>query len=371
MEPRAAVGPAFLENVGLMMTYRCQVACRHCIVEAGPHRTERMHSAEALDWIAQIAGFEGDRVRFLSLTGGEPFVDLTSLRSVSNHAAGLGLTVSASTNGYWAESPRRAVEVLESLPKVHLVAISCDAYHLVSIPFERVRNAALAARELGRPHSVTVCTENTSREEHRNLLRRLLEFLPPEAVNTSLVFPVGRAVQGEGLRDLPMSAGPPPYACEVANSPVIFPDGRVVACIGPVIALDADHPLALGNIRTESLETILGRAEGNAILQTLRIWGPRKIIELAREAGLAGALPERYVEDGGCGACLALMESPILATFMDSLARSETYRAKVAYARAYYLNEPRMALEMGLNGAWPTGCRGGSGDERKREARLT
>jgi len=47
----------FLSTVGLMMTYRCQVACPHCVVEAGPHRTEEVDLAEAKDWAEQIAGY--------------------------------------------------------------------------------------------------------------------------------------------------------------------------------------------------------------------------------------------------------------------------------------------------------------------------
>jgi len=33
---------AFCENIGFLMTYRCQVACPHCIIRAGPHRTEEI-----------------------------------------------------------------------------------------------------------------------------------------------------------------------------------------------------------------------------------------------------------------------------------------------------------------------------------------
>jgi hypothetical protein len=51
----------FLQNVGLMLTYKCQVSCPHCIVECSPNRTEEMRETDALDWIRQIAHYLSQR----------------------------------------------------------------------------------------------------------------------------------------------------------------------------------------------------------------------------------------------------------------------------------------------------------------------
>ena len=40
----------FLSNIGLMLTYKCTIACPHCIVKAGPNRKEEMTLESAFNW---------------------------------------------------------------------------------------------------------------------------------------------------------------------------------------------------------------------------------------------------------------------------------------------------------------------------------
>ncbi len=72
----------FLTNIGFVMTYRCQVACKHCIIEAGPDRKEEMLLRHAFDWIKQIASFRNGHIKGLSLTGGEPFFNIRQIRGM-------------------------------------------------------------------------------------------------------------------------------------------------------------------------------------------------------------------------------------------------------------------------------------------------
>ena len=74
----------FLKNIGIVMTYKCQIACPHCIVKAGPHRTEEVSMENALDWIEQISSYRDGYIRVLSLTGGEPFYDMDKIRQISS-----------------------------------------------------------------------------------------------------------------------------------------------------------------------------------------------------------------------------------------------------------------------------------------------
>jgi MoaA/NifB/PqqE/SkfB family radical SAM enzyme len=50
-----AEGMPFLESLGLSVTTRCPVACSHCIVEAGPRRTEEMSAEDVGEWLRQAA----------------------------------------------------------------------------------------------------------------------------------------------------------------------------------------------------------------------------------------------------------------------------------------------------------------------------
>lgn len=339
----------FLGNIGLLVTYKCQVACPHCIIEAGPHRTEEMAIDDTLDWIRQIADYHEGRVKVLSLTGGEPFYDLGTLKTISDHGAAQGLLVSAVTNAYWASSRKQAVSILRALPSLRFLSFSADVYHQIHIPFERVRNAILAAEECGVPYSIAACTENETDDGYRAIVDRLHEITDDERILTAITFRAGRALKKSGGKSrYETSDDPPRSACAAGASPIIFPDGRVMACIGPVIDLKSSHPLVLGDLRRESLAEILDRAQHNVVLHAIRIWGPRKLIAELEAGGLGGHLPETYVKDSVCHACYDLMADGAITDFLSQLAQQPDFSHKVAYGRLYFMNEPEMLTALGL-----------------------
>jgi organic radical activating enzyme len=329
----------FLRNIGMIMTYRCQVACPHCIIEAGPNRKEQILIEDAFAWIKQIAQHRSGYIKVLSLTGGEPFIDLERLRAVSDFALGAGLFVSAVTNAFWANGEQEAEQVLRNLPALGMIAISCDAYHQASIPFERVKNAVLAAQTLRIPYNLAVCTQNTSDPLFQQLLDRLDEFTPPDTIATAIAFPVGRARKFLNPSDYETSSDPPIAACSAGSSPMIFPDGRVLACIGPVVEINFNHPLMLGDLRNEKLAIILDNAERNSVLHAIRIWGPRKLISMISETALRNKLPSSYIAGSVCNACYSLMSDSKIVEYLRELQEDLSFSEKVQYARAYYLKE--------------------------------
>jgi organic radical activating enzyme len=329
----------FLTNVGMVITYRCQVACPHCIIEAGPNRGERINTEDAFDWIRQIAGYRDGHVQVLSLTGGEPFIDLDIVRLVSGFAADVGLSVSAVTNAFWASNEREATAILRSLPALEFVSVSADLYHQSVIPLDRVRIAVNALKQLDVPYSVSLCVTRFDDPNTQQFLQTLYEFTGPETIDTAVMFPVGRAARHIDLTSYRTSPYPSVAACPIASSPLILPDGRVLACVGPVIDLKGEHPLLLGDLHRESVATIFDRAERNTILHAIRVWGPRKIISLLQAAGLGAILPTSYLEDSPCSPCYSLMRNPEIIECMRRIEADSAFESKVQYARAYYLGE--------------------------------
>ena len=332
----------FLRNVGLIMTYKCQVTCPHCILEAGPHRTEELKLQDAFDWIKQIADYRNGYIKVLSLTGGEPFYNLHTLEKIAKFGEACGLIVSAVTNAYWAKTPEKAVRILKRLSAIKMLAISTDVHHQESIPFENVKNAVYAAEACGIPYHIAVCTENENDEGYRGVLEELREIVEDEAIKTAITFPAGRALKEIDVLKYQTTAEPPISACSAGSSPIIFPDGRVIACIGPVIDLRSTHPLLLGDLRRSSLQEIFDSAELNPILHTIRIWGPKKLISMIEKGGLGRYLPERYIKNSVCNACYSLMSNDTIVRFLKEIAADFDFRRKVAYARVYYLKETRM-----------------------------
>ncbi len=331
----------YLRNIGLIVTYKCQVACPHCIIEAGPDRKEETRLDDAFNWINQIANYRNGFIKVLSLTGGEPFYDIKKLAALSSFGEEKGLIVSAVTNAFWASTPQKAVDVLESLPSIKMLAISADVYHQKNIPFERVKNAVNAAEKLDVPFQIGVCTENQNDNEYKSMVEELEQIVQADKIKTAIVFPVGRALN---IRDpkYVTSDEPPVSACSAGSAPIIFPNGNILGCIGPVIDIKSAHPLLLGNLHEMSLEEILDKSEINTIYHAIRIWGPKKLISMANDAGLAKHLSSKYIKDSVCHACYSLMANKEIRRFLQSLSHEPEFRRKVAYARLYYLREKQM-----------------------------
>lgn len=345
--PAEADSIPFLSDFGLLMTYRCQVACPHCIVQAGPHRKEHVRLDEAFAWISQLVAYRDGWVRVLALTGGEPFYDLSLLRAIAEYARKSGLIVTAVTNAFWASSLDRAIHVLKELEAISNIAFSTDVYHQISIPLEYVKNGVAAAKQCRKPYVISVCTENRRDEGYLEIMQKLHEFTDDDHLRTAIALPVGRAMQQLGTSKYDWAGTPPRSAC-TSSSPIVFPDGRVVACVGPVIELDAPHPLLLGDLRRESMAEILDRAETSTILHMIRVWGPHKLVSLVHESGLAGFLPERYISSTICQTCYHLMATPRLVSFLEEVAKDQGQQHTTAYGRAYYLEEPEMMERLGL-----------------------
>lgn len=128
----------------------------------------------------------------------------------------------------------------------------------------------------------------------------------------------------------------------MASYPVIFPDGKVTGCIGPLITVPAPHPLYLGNLYQEPLAHILDRAEHNLILHAVRVWGPHKLAALLKEHGQAGLLPAEYIANCICDTCYKLLTDPRIVAALEEIVDSPEFRRLVGYARAYYLRETQL-----------------------------
>ncbi|MGD8397578.1 MAG: radical SAM protein [Anaerolineae bacterium] len=338
----------FLNSIGLMLTYHCTIACPHCIVEAGPHRSEEVPLDLCFDWIEQIAAYGAGSVKGLALTGGEPFHDLDRLVQVSDYGHELGLVVSAVSNAFWAPSREAALAVLSRLPAVQMLSLSTDAYHQRAIPFEHVENAVWAARQLGIGYNIAVCTDHEEDETYRRIMADLEAAGLADGVRVSIAFPVGRAQKQSQRFHYRTAPTPTISACTMGGAPVLFPDGTVSACIGPILTLPPNHPLCLGNILHEPLAEILDRAEENLILHTVRAWGPHKLVAFLQESGYGDLLPGEYICDCICDVCYKLMRDERIVAALREILTDEAQRHLIAYARFYYLGEPQLALRYGL-----------------------
>lgn len=330
----------FLRAISLVITYKCQIQCAHCIMNAGPNRKEIIPLQNAMDWIVQIADYADGYIKVLSLTGGEPFYDLDYLEKVIKFANNRGLIVNVVTNAFWAKTKEDASKILKRFPMIGVLAISTDIYHQKYIPLERIRNAVMAAKEYGINYNIHITVNNE--DEYQTIHSDLKDIVDAEKIISVSTLPSGRAKNTKSLAHK-TSDQPPLSACTAGSSPTIFPDGNILACMGPLMDLKEKNPFILGNLKEKPLYQILDEAEKNTLLHTLRVWGPQEIITLLEKNDMKELLPKEYVQGSVCTTCYKLLSNSKIVSFLQNHNNNEDFLHYIAYARLFYLKETRMA----------------------------
>jgi len=267
-----------LRDVGILVTYRCPISCRHCYINCGPDREETIDLELAERLLRQVKelGLTGSNIH---LGGGEAFLCFDRVVRILEMAQQLDMTPLSwiETNCFWCTSDQIVRERLEILDRlgVNRFWVSTDPYHQEYVPFENVARAQRLGTEIFGPDRMTI-----SRREYFESPDRWADLAT--FVNSFPPMLMGRAYQHlrHYLPRKPLDeiASEP---CEGDVSPErmrhvhVNPDGLVMAsnCSGVIIGDAKATTLA------ELCDTDHWRR--NDILRTLADSGPRGLLELA------------------------------------------------------------------------------------------
>jgi MoaA/NifB/PqqE/SkfB family radical SAM enzyme len=240
-----------------------------------------MTRREAEGYIDEAASIPS--MRWVSFTGGEPFLLPELIRALIPYAADRGLRTECVTNCAWATSREKAAEELEGLAGLGLDAlnVSADDFHQAQIPFERVRSCHDAAKEIGLKTVIMCTTSRSSRLRLIEIARLLgggiyvLGGDRPErfsAIGVESAFtPVGRAASlpvDERITGGSTIEGP----CEAVLRDIgVRPRGDVMPCCSAASRLEA---LRVGNISNGGLSELLETAWDQPVFNILATEGP-------------------------------------------------------------------------------------------------
>ena len=134
-------------RVGLLLTERCNIACAHCWLGTRPDATD-MSFEMAKKYIDQISKISS--VKWISFTGGEPFLIPDALNALVGYASSKGFMTECVTNGSWAKTSENSLKALTFLKEagLNVLNLSVDSFHQEFISFNNVRNCFEAAKSL-------------------------------------------------------------------------------------------------------------------------------------------------------------------------------------------------------------------------------
>jgi Predicted Fe-S oxidoreductases len=138
-----------LRSGGVMLSYNCTMRCRHCLYRCRPQAGEWMDEA-VLDRVLESLKAER-RLIDIHLSGGEATLNPALLELAVRKTLEKGIRLSyLETNGFYASTVEKGVEVLAPLKRAGLnaVLVSVSPYHNEKIPLRHTLNCLEAAVEV-------------------------------------------------------------------------------------------------------------------------------------------------------------------------------------------------------------------------------
>lgn len=285
-------------TLGIIVTYLCNIRCRHCCFGCGPLKEEAdaflnsvgdprdgrddgyaLCPEEVVSYIEEAARWHP----FLEVvfSGGEPTLFPKTLQAGIRVATVHGMRTRIVTNATWARSAGAGTRLLASLCSEGLkeITISFTDFHNEFVNLDTVFNACRISRILGLRRAISVTSNDDSRITAATVRKELADRGEDPALITFFENDAIDTGRGKDLR-LPSpvsSRGLSEGGCRAAGTqPVITPDRKVFACCGP------PHRelelLKMGDIKRDSLTAILNQMRENPLIRALHHDGPKSLL---------------------------------------------------------------------------------------------
>lgn len=294
-------------RLGIEVTGRCNAACAHCSSACGPTKMDNLLTDEICAVMNDAASLGGDDLEFI-LTGGEPFLDRRRLSALVAHGTGLGAIVGCVSNGFWAATRPRAVQVLAPLRDdgLRLLGISTSRFHRAFVPPQRVEHAIAAAGELGiRTVLKIALTRFDLGQPEIPSLARAAELA--DEVERFAVIGDGRAPGAINPQEWLTYETIPLGRCPSTEAKVAE-DGTFVACCS---SSPRSPMFEFGNVRDTPITTCLQALATSPVHRSLRENGPAAFLPAVIKQGEARQLRLAYHDV--CDLCSHLLCNPVLA----------------------------------------------------------
>lgn len=324
--------------LGVFVTTRCPVGCRHCYLGAGLERSS-IDVANYRLWIDQLKSDSG--IRFICLTGGEPFHLRGNLERIVRETSERGLRVNAITSAVWAISDGQADIIMARLAECGLstLVVSVDDYHQERVPASRVRSALKAARDHGIAHYISYSHHGWPKStEIEERVHALIGDVPESTrIVHGQIYRLGRAVTHIDLSAFSDAE----EASELCSNMclTVTPDGQVLSC-GCALGTPASHGLRLGDLANNRLGPLHDQWLSDPVLMFLQTEGLGRLQEEASVVGIHSTSEVAGQET--CEKCLRLLAHAELVSHLREKYGTPTQLRRMAVRRFLLYGDPSL-----------------------------
>jgi len=139
-----------LYHGGIMVNYKCNAACRHCLYASSPSRKTGYISKDMLELVCKL--LKKGNCNSVHIGGGEPFLDFDSLLMVIETLNSQRIRLEyIETNAFWVSDENSARQKIEKLlaKGVNSLCISIDPFHAEYIPYSYPLNLYSLCQKMG------------------------------------------------------------------------------------------------------------------------------------------------------------------------------------------------------------------------------
>lgn len=294
---------AMKRNMSLIFNIcnQCNMRCRHCSNVDSLNDEQKADPSLILEWLSDAAEAGVKEVTFV---GGEPFLFLDDLILYCAKSQELGMKSCIITNAYWANTKDEAFEILQKLQGLSSLLVSSDVFHLEYIDSSIIKNAIEACIELNISVALNAtCATKSEKKQMWNIYDKYKNVL---FINTHMLMPIGSA------KSLPIDRwlleakiDELPTICGINNF-LVEMDGEIHACCNAILS---EEPfLYAGNMKKESLQTILPKIQDDFLYNFIKEYGPRGIGKILKDSPYYAELKQKQYTCE-CDFCVGILGS--------------------------------------------------------------
>lgn len=322
-------------RLGFSVTQACPLKCKHCSVEGSPQMVHTSFTQQFTEKIiSEMKDIALAGIKHIDFTGGEPTLVAGFVTRVASAAKRNDISTGIVTAAHWASTKKNARRIIEKFIDIDEWDISTDVYHLEFVPLQNIITAFEVLKDEFKKNPVirVAYHEPFSREDVTLIIE--LDKLFGRNIGFQPIGPVGRA---HGFTNI-ISATQENYdksPCPTTGL-LIQPEGFAVACCAPLSHEKYNHPLRMGNAFEEPVTELIRRWRTNALLQTIRLWGFKPVIDWLNE----NQLPTDYfLKDQACLICLSVMRDENARRLIQEKANLFLHKLSLAASLIKYLGE--------------------------------
>lgn len=286
---------------------QCNIRCGHCVAAGASPKTAKMALGRAVNIIQEMARC---RVTGISFTAGEPLLFLDDICKLVQLCRENGIYSRVVTNGYWAKTREEADRVISELMANGLsqLRLSYSRWHQEHINRENIVHAALSCQKLGLNYFVSFVTDFSKADDpfEQFLRDHRLKFFPEPVIY------FGRAGEFDRKR---VSTDYRPNVCPM--NPYLTPELDMFACCDGAGHFSDTDFLYLGNLHTDTIDTLFRKREIHPLYHLIRTMG------LTNMASYMGFKARDIVAYRKCELCVELFNSKENLSTLTKAAPSE------------------------------------------------